>query len=277
MTSTLKKVALLQLIILGLFACRPVKKIQTINTAITKKDTAQVVQIKTIPVVDSAMIVKKLLDKIATQKIDFNTLNAKIKVEYSTKDNNQAATAYVSVKKDSIIFIQLKATVLGIIAFQVKISPDSVYVINKLDKWIEKRSISYLKESIGIPFDFATLQDLLLGNPIFLDSNIVSYKNMQNQFLILVHGELFKHLITLNKANNTIMHTKLDDIDPLKIRTCDITYDDYVQTTNGYFSNKRNLTISEKSKLDIQLDFKECIFNEPLRYTFAMPKNYKKK
>ena len=37
------------------------------------------------------------------------------------------------------------------------------------------------------------------------------------------------------------------------------------------------ISVSEKSKLDIYLEFKTYEFNAPLTYTFPIPKNYKVK
>ena len=259
-----------------LFACRPVRKVQTIKAAIAQKDTTVTVKIKDVPTVDSAALVKDILSKVATKKIDFNTFNGKIKVDYEGQEVSQHVTAYVSVRKDSIILIQVKG-MLGIVGMQVKVTRDSVVLVNKVDKWIEKRTISYLQDAVQIPFDFYTLQDLIIGNPIFLDSNVVSYKSLPNQLLVLLNGNIFKHLISLDKNDYKVLHSKLDDIDVLRNRTCDITYSDYMLSNNYQFSLTRKISVAEKSKLDINLEYKDFSFNEPLKYNFMLPKNYKRR
>ncbi|MGG2357476.1 DUF4292 domain-containing protein, partial [Salmonella enterica] len=61
---------------------------------------------------------------------------------------------------------------------QVKVKRDSVFLYKKIgERYVQNRSISYLQEVTQIPFDFSTLQDLIIGNPVFIDSNIVSYKD----------------------------------------------------------------------------------------------------
>jgi Domain of unknown function (DUF4292) len=42
------------------------------------------------------------------------------------------------------------------------------------------------------------------------------------------------------------------------------------------FSTKRNITVSEKKKLDIVLDYRQYGFNETLSFPFNVPKNYKR-
>lgn len=260
-------------------SCRPTKKVQSIQTAITKKDTAQVVIVKENPVVDSVAIVKDILKRITQQKIDFKTFNAKIKVEYNGQEESQNVTAYLSIVKDSIIYVQIKGF-LGIVGLQAKITKDSVTIVSKIPdhKYVQYRTISYLQEVTQVPFNFTTLQDVLIGNPVFLDSNIVSYKALNNnQMLVLMIGNVFKHLITFDKENLLVIHSKLDDVDIQRNRTCDITLSKYNTVGNFQFSTFRNISVAEKSKLDVNMEFKEYSFNEMLKYGFTVPKNYKRK
>ncbi len=51
------------------------------------------------------------------------------------------------LQKDKIIWISINATLLGIEAFRAVITPDSVKVLNKLDKVYQLRSVSYLQRN----------------------------------------------------------------------------------------------------------------------------------
>lgn len=259
-------------------ACTTTKKVQTIQTAITKKDTTQVITVKETPKVDSAAIVKDILLKVQQKKVDYKTFYAKIKIDYESAADSKNFTAYLYMKKDSIIYLRLVGSFLGITKEGVvaKISKDSVTVVNKIDKTVQYRSINYLQEVTKIPFDFFTLQDLLLGNPIFLDGNIVAYRDGEEQFSVQMIGDIFKNFISLSKEDYRIVRTKLDDIDALKNRTCDISYNNYENKLGVLFSTNRKVSVAEKGKLDITLDFKQYTFNEPLTYMFNIPKNYKK-
>jgi len=275
----MKKYSLLIIVIVVFTACRPVKKVQSIKTAFSTKDTSQTVVIKTIPVVDSIAIVKEIMGKVMHQKIDFNTFNAKIKVDYYGQEESQNATVYLGIRKDSIIYIQVKGF-LGIVGLQARITKDSVTIVSKIpnNKYVQHRSIAYLQEVTQIPFTFNTLQDLLIGNPVFLDSNVVSYKHVNNnQLLVLMIGDIFKNLITLDETSKLVLHSKLDDVDAQRNRTCDITLSQYKPLNEYQFSTYRNISVAEKSKLDVNMEFKEYNFNETLKYAFAVPKNYKLK
>ncbi|MBX9732674.1 MAG: DUF4292 domain-containing protein [Chitinophagaceae bacterium] len=262
------------------FSCKTVKKVATIQEAFTKKDTVQTVMIVDAPKVDSAAIVKDIMRKVAKSKIDFTTFNAKIKVGYESAENSDTYTANISIRKDSIIYIRILGSFLGIKqeGLQVKVKRDSVFLYKKIgERYVQNRSIGFLQEVTQIPFDFTTLQDMIIGNPVFIDSNIVSYKDNDAGLLVLMLGDTFKHLITLAQDDKTITHSKLDDVDIQRNRTCDITYSSYAPLGSYRFSTYRRVVVSEKSKLDIELDFKEYSINEPLKYTFEIPKNAKHK
>lgn len=254
-------------------ACRSTK---TIQTAIAKKDTAQVV-----PIVDhradSMLYIKQVWDTIRKNNIsDYQTFSAKIKVDFEGNDGRRSVNAFVRLKKDSVIWVNITAP-LGIDAFRVLITPDSVKMINKLNKTVQLRSVEYLQEVTKIPMKFSDLQNMLIGNPIFLDSNINSYKKDEKSISLMSIGALFKHLLTVNKDDYTLQHSKLDDVDAIRARTAYLSYSDY-QVKNGVrFSTHRKITVSEKSKLDIELEFKQFDFNVDLNFPFNIPKNYKRK
>jgi hypothetical protein len=278
---SISKVILTVIIGIGsLNACKTVKKVAVIKEAISKKDTAQVVIIHETPKVDSALIVQGIIEKVAKTRIDFKTFNAKIKVDYESTQGTDNYVVYLSMAKDSVIFIRIRGSFMGIPAegMQIKINKDSVVLVSKVGKkYVQYRSIDFIQESTKIPFDFYALQDLLIGNPIFLNSNIVSYKDGNEDLLVLMVGAVFKHLITLSRNNLLITHSKLDDIDMQRNRTCDISFSNYQSLGDFQFATYRKLVVAEKSKLDINMDFKEYSLNEPLKYTFVIPKNYQLK
>jgi hypothetical protein len=253
--------------------CRPAKKVQRIEQSISKKDTAVTVIVT--PAIDSFSIVRNIVDSINKRRIDFTTFSAKIKVDYEGKEGSDQATAYVRIQKDSIIWLSLTGA-LGIEGYRLIISKDSFRLMNKLKKKIQYRSIAYLQEITEVPFDFHSLQDVIIGNPVFIDSNIVSYRNTENGLLVLMIGNVFKNLLTIENDDYRIMHSKLDDVNTLRNRTCDITYDAYEKKDDFYFSTKRRISVAEKSKLDINIEFKQYNFNKPQDYPFNIPKNYKR-
>jgi hypothetical protein len=262
------------IILIGLLAsCRSTKKIQT---AITKRDTVAAVNTPsgTDKRNDTVQWINSVLSKLDSNRIDFRTFSAKVNVDYSGSDGKKYnVNANIRMYKDSAIWVAVNA-LLGIDAMRLYITKDSVKLINKLDKTYTARSVDYLQEVTSLPLDLRNLQDLIIGNPVFLDSNIVSYSNNNNQIAVLSLGELFKNLITLDQNDKTLLHSKLDDKDPSRNRTADLTYSDYENKKGPWFSTKRRIVVAEKNRLDIKLDFKQYEFNQEVSFPFSIPKNY---
>jgi hypothetical protein len=252
-------------------SCKTVKQI---NKAIAPKDTSAVIiidQSKT----DSILMIKRTLENLNHNYIDFKTFSAKIKVDYQDNKGKQPdVTAIIRIIKDSAIWISLTASILNIEIYRVLIKRDSVILLNKQDKEVQYRSLDYLQEVTQIPFDYKTLENLLIGNPVFIDSNIVYYKKTDNQILFSMVGNYFKNLLTLSSDNYFLTHSKLDDVDITRSRTADLTYADYENKTGYNFSTYREITVSEKNKLDIRLNYKQYEFNKELSVSFNVPKNY---
>lgn len=256
-----------------IFSCKTVKQI---NKAIAPKDTSTVTIVDQSKL-DSIEMVKKTIENLNRNYIDFKTFSAKIKVQYQdSKGKNQDLTAIVRIVKDSAIWVSLTATIVNFEAYRVLITRDSVTVLNKLNKEVQYRSFDYLQEVTEIPFDYKTLQDLLVGNPVFIDSNIVYYKKTDNQILFSMVGSYFKNLLTLSADSYSLTHSKLDDVDITRSRTADLTYADYENKAGVNFSTYREITVSEKNRLDIRLNYKQYEFNKDLSLPFNIPKNYTK-
>jgi hypothetical protein len=260
---------------IGETGCRSAKKI---TTAISKKDTTQV---KTDTATaedlhdDSVKYIRQLYSQLRTNIIDCQTFSAKLKVHYESSDGKDYEfNAFIRIQKDKMIWISINA-LLGFEAFRAIITPDSVKVLNKLDKVYQLRSVSYLQEISHLPFDFNTLQSIVLGNPIFLDSNILFYKKDIQGISMLSIGPIFRNYLTLNNELNLI-HSKLDYVDQMQTRSCDITYGQYEQAA-VLFSAYRKIVVAEKARLDVELNFNKYSFNENLNFPFSIPKNYKRK
>ena len=258
------------LILVGtLVSCRSTKKI---GTAIAKKDTIQLAMADA--KADSAMFINTLLSDIAANRINFTTFSGKMNIDYrGGDDKNYDVNAVIRMYKDSAIWISANA-VLGIEAIRLLVTKDSVKLLNKLEKTYTARSISYLQEITALPLNLTTLQDLIIGNPVYLDSNVVSYSNSENALSITSIGDLFKNLLTLNKEDKSIQRSKLDDVDVTRNRTADLSYTDYEVKKGPMFSTERRISIAEKKKLEIKLEFKNYDFDEEVSFPFSIPRNF---
>ena len=232
---------------------------------------------------DSMAVIHTALAAITRNHIDFQTFSGIMRIHYEgSNGQDYEFNAVVKIKKDSAIFIEIyiKVGPLTVRAFDVLITPDSVKIKDLQKKVVRLRSVSFLREQVNLPVNFSIVQDILIGNPIFLDTtNILYYRTEPKGLSLFSVGRIFTNFLTLNQ-DNTPNHSKLDDTDPLRARTCDITYGDYDYggPATVPFSTYRKISVAENGKVDIEIGInKHYKFNEPLSYTFSVPKNYKRR
>ena len=258
---------------LALISCHTAK---LINKAIATRDSSTIVPGTAYK--DSMLLIQNTKTNLKKNYIDFNTFSSKIKVEIENSKGKQPdLTATLRMIKDSAIWISMNASFLGIEVYRVLITPQQVILMNKLDKEVQYRTLDYLQDVTHIPFDFKTIQDMLIGNPVFFSENNVLFKKRDDLVLVSAIGDQFKNLLTLAAGNNFLLHSKLDDVDINRNRTASISYDEYLVSEGKNFSSKRQISIPENNKLDIRLNFKQVEFNKDLSVTFSVPKNYKRK
>lgn len=268
----MKQILLALAVLVWFTSCRSPR---AIGKAVGKKDSlTKVVQIDT-PKVDTAQLIKTAMEQLRNNNINFQTFSGKLDVDYKGTDGkSHDVNANIRMYKDSAIWISFNATLLSIEGLRLLITKDSVKLMNKLEKTYAARGISFLQEQTSLPLDLHTLQDLIIGNPVYLDSNITRYSAGNGTITLLSFGTLFKNLLTLNEADKTVMHSKLTDNDVTRNRTADLTYQEYENKKGPLFSTKRQIIVSERGRLEIKLDFKNYTFNEEVSFPFSIPKNY---
>jgi hypothetical protein len=265
---------LLALVFIGLLAsCRSSR---AIGRAVGRKDTTAIVKAATTtsPKLDTLQLIRNTLEQVKKNTIAFTTFNAKLGVDYKGTDGKgRDVNANIKMYRDSAIWISVNA-ILGIEAIRLLVTKDSVKLLNKLEKTYAARGISFLQEATSLPLDLYTLQSLIIGNPVYLDSNIIRYSTGTGTVSVVSLGTLFKNLLTLNEVDKALVHSKLTDTDPFRNRTADLSYAKYESDKGPLFSTERHIVVSERGRLEIKLDFKNYSFNEAVSFPFSVPKNY---
>jgi len=261
------------MVLIALASCHTTKKI---GNVIKPKETTIDKSNKDYD--DSIRFLKNTFSQFKAGRIDYHTFSCKIKIESSgANGKNPDLLAVVRMVKDSAIWVSLSATILNVEVYRVMITKDSVILLNKQDKEVQYRSMDYLQEITQVPFDFATLQDFIIGNPVFISDSIATYRKVDDKMLIATVDEYFKNLLTIQSIDMKMTHSKMDDVNSQRNRTADITYDAYEIIDGRSFSSSRDISVSEKNKLDISLKYKQTEFNKELSMPFNIPRNYQRK
>jgi hypothetical protein len=181
---SVRLLSILALIVL-LCSCKATK---TIQTAIEKKDSVSTEEISREKArLDTLAFIKSSYEQVNAQRIQYKTFSAKMDVDYEDGEGKRLnVNAQVRMHKDSVIWASLTA-ILGIEGLRAYITRDSVKLLDKQNKIYIARSVAYLREITALPLDLFSLQELLVGNPVFFDSTFTSYSGLN----LLAWGQYF--------------------------------------------------------------------------------------
>ena len=215
--------------------------------------------------------VASIISKLNT--IDFKTFSGKVDVDYDDgKGNGRSVTAKLVMKKDEAIW--LSAGLLGFEGVRVLITKDSVKILNKLQKEYTATSLAYLQDKIGLPVDFATVQNLLIGNVVFVNSENASKTKQSNGYTITSQDEHFKNLLTVLLPGYLPSSIELNDVDPEQNRSAQLLYNSYKSVAGRNFSTSRNIKVNYKNNITIKLNFQSYDFDGEVTTPFSVPSGY---
>lgn len=96
-------------------------------------------------------------------------------IGYTEGNFKQSFMASVKLIRDSAVILSV-APAMGIEAFRVIISKDSLWAIDRLNRKLYFAGLNYVSQKYGLPADIDLLQNVLLGNISGLISNSVQYQ-----------------------------------------------------------------------------------------------------
>ncbi len=203
-----------------------------------------------------------------------NWFSGKANVSVEIQGNAVSLNAIILLRKDSAMLLILKK--FGIEAVRALVTKDSVRVINRISGEYMVHSLSYLTETFNIPADFRVLQDVIIGNPAFLDKQTAVYSQK----------DTICSLATISKDMNA---EYLFEAKSCKLRTVNIKqiesqntlflkYDGYRTLNTKPWSYIRLIEANdlEMGKNTAKIDFTEMELNVPKTIRCEIPTRYKR-
>lgn len=105
---------------------------------------------------------KKTVAPQQPQAFEWLTANMSIQAEGNGMDYNDLS-GQIRMRKDSIAWLSVTAT-MGMEVFRAKISNDSVWIVNRLEKTYLAEPLDTISAQLGIPISLPLVQTLLLDN-----------------------------------------------------------------------------------------------------------------
>jgi hypothetical protein len=233
-------------------------------------DTTHVTESTDSAAIEAAAVKSKLLSGIRKNTIDYTTFSAKLKIDFENdKQRQQNISTNIRMQKDSVIWISVSAPIIGEVARAI-VTPDSLKAYDKFNKRLYLRALSDAKDLLNIPFDFTTLQDMIIGNPVFLTDSIYQVVNTPAIISFSCDSTLYTSLFNVFADDYLLQQSKVMDKDGAG-RSCELTYGEYKDVEGRKFATTRRIFVEEKNITRIAMDFNRVEFNQPLTFPFTVP------
>jgi len=215
-----------------------------------------------------------LTKKLIQNQFKATWLSAKAKVVYRDDYGGvQKFTANLRLRKDSVIWMNFKK--MSVEAVRLQITPDSFFLINRIDHEYLSESFVKAQKIFGLPAAFSGLQAMLLGNPVFFTKDLTAsveghaYKLEGKTDRLVVRYWLeprkyyLKRMFVEDFRNKRAMELALDDFEALP------------DGQNFSYFRLLNFNSPEYGDVSVKIELSKLEFNVPKRIRFEIPEHYK--
>ena len=248
------------LFMLGVTACKTKK-------SVTATDTQVLTQEEKVKEEDFSEFYKKI--------IDYKTFSGKATVKIEAGKLNQTVTANIKAEKGKQIFIS--AVAMGIAEVgRLNITPDSLQLINRLDKNYYSLGFKDGVAKLNAPIEFDMVENLFIGNPLIVNEKITNITHTKDLVTIsITKGDFTQKLIYNRNTNNLDKQEINSSKEPF---TCVINYKDYTGVNNQRFPMYREINLENNGKkMKMEMEFSKAEIDLPVNISFSIPSNYSKK
>ena len=217
--------------------------------------------------------ISKIINGHYANETNFKTLNIKANAKYEDPSQSHSLNADIRIKKNEIIWINIK--ILGFPIAKALITPAKVSYYEKINNTYFEGDFSMLSNWLGTDLDFQKVQNLLLGKSI--------YDLSKGNWISGINDKLFK----LSQAQTTdiskefyfeaanFLLKKETITQASQNRELEIQYPSYKEVERIFLPNEINIKAAQKDKISIAIEYKNTTFNENLNYSYAIPSDYK--
>jgi hypothetical protein len=184
------------------------------------------------------------------------------------------------IRKDSLIWVSVVPG-LGIEVARLRITPDSVYLVNRLNKTYFAGDYSLLREKFKVDVDFAMVQAILLGN--YLPGEPGQEKVMTEPPL--------QHIRREEASLQIDQFLDLSDFKLKKLTIKDLQTNDALQVDYSAFEILEDHSFARLARIAVQqnkgnetkgtlaaLEYSKVSLNEAgLSFPFSIPQGYARK
>jgi hypothetical protein len=215
---------------------------------------------------------KEIIEKHYENKIDFQTVSIRSAADYEDQKQAISIGADIRIKKDEVIWINLKF--FGIPMAKALITPTRVSYYEKTNNTYFDGNYSILTKMIGTDLDFQKVQNLLLGRPIDdLTKEVFIAEIVTNLFQLKSKKQAdIEKLFRFETANYLLKEQFINQIS--KNRNVLVTYPSFTNQDNILLPTGVSIIANQQNQVKINVAYKKITFNESLSFPYSIPEGY---
>ncbi|CAA9275957.1 MAG: hypothetical protein AVDCRST_MAG95-3027 [uncultured Adhaeribacter sp.] len=222
------------------------------------------------------------INKVNVANLDFNYFSAKGRMQFENNGEKIGTGITLRMKKDSVIWISVVPG-LGIEVARLRLTPDSVMMINRLEKTYFADNVQALKDRFNVDLTFNMVQALLVGNYVPGQKN--NEKLLAADPLQHTQQSLGAALLDQYISTDSFKLKKLQISDPsTPSNTITVDYTDFETIANNVSLAKSTLIVAntvkenKTSKMVASINLNKVEVNEKsLDFPFFIPADYRRK
>ena len=222
--------------------------------------------------INSDLSSRQLIKNNTKNTANFRTLTARVKADYSRKDESKGTTINLRMEKDKTIWMSAPFSMAKVI-----ITPKKVSFYNKLDNTYFDGDFELLSDFVGTDLDFDKVQNILLGEALYdLKKEEFVASTFEKSYLLQPKNQrdLFEIFYLLNPS-----HFKMDSqqfTQSIEKRHLQIDYKKYQEVEKQTLpQNIKIIALESYDETIIDLEYRSVALNEKIRFPFRIPSGYK--
>lgn len=202
----------------------------------------------------------------------FSTLSIRTDVKYQDIKNRQSISADIRIKKDEIIWINIKF--LGFPVAKALITPTKVSYYEKVNGTYFEGDFILLSNWLGTDLDFEKVQNLLLGKAL----DEISKEVFVSQIVENMYQLSEKKPKDINKqytfeAGKFLLKKELINQVSAE-KSLEINYISHTLIDDHIFPKEMNIRASQKNEVSIDIEYKKVEINPEITFPFSIPDDY---
>jgi hypothetical protein len=226
---------------------------------------------ETIP--SAATATTETIGNVTVQNLEFTYLNARGQLKLEDKGESTSSGYALRMKKDSVIWVSVLPG-LGIEAARFKMTPDSVYVMNRIHKEYTATTYEFLSKRFNVDLNFQVVQAILLGNYQANGSEKATTQGQMQHVQQLRENLLFDYFISYQNLKLQQLNVKDQDSGS----SITVQYNGFQSIGKVPFAHELVAQVLQAGQVsDFSLNHsKVVVSDEVLEFPFSIPSGYKR-